>query len=75
MIQSGGGRFTEDLRKAHFQALYYCDPEKNTECKKTDCYMNGGYCRRTTRRDCAVLDGGMPMVAKILRFEGRGRNK
>ena len=22
--------------------LYYCDPEKNTECSKTNCYINGG---------------------------------
>ena len=75
MIQSGGGRFTEDLRKAHFRKLYYCDPAKNKECRKTNCYLNGGECRRTGRSEYAILDGGMPVVAKIMRIEGRGRNK
>lgn len=22
--------------------LYWCDPEKNTECRKTSCFENGG---------------------------------
>ena len=30
--------------------LYYCDPEKNTECPKTNCHINGGDCRLTTHR-------------------------
>ena len=30
--------------------LYYCDPEKNTECPKTHCHINGGDCRLTTHR-------------------------
>lgn len=24
--------------------LFLCDPEKNTECKKTGCYIHGGPC-------------------------------
>lgn len=31
--------------------LYPCDPEKNTLCKKTNCFMNGGECRRTTHEE------------------------
>lgn len=27
--------------------LYLCDPDKNTECKKTACYRNGGECIHT----------------------------
>ena len=30
--------------------LYPCDPEKNTECPKTHCHINGGDCRLTTHR-------------------------
>lgn len=32
--------------------LYLCDPEKNTDCKKTGCYLNGGYCYMTTKEEC-----------------------
>ena len=30
--------------------LYHCDPEKNTECPKTHCHINGGDCYLTTHR-------------------------
>lgn len=33
--------------------IYMCDPEKNTKCKKTGCYINGGGCRRTRRAEFA----------------------
>ena len=33
-----------------FDTLYDCDPEKNTECPKTNCHINGGDCRLTTHR-------------------------
>lgn len=29
-----------------------CDPSKNTDCRKTECYVNGGPCKRTTKREC-----------------------
>lgn len=35
---------------------YVCDPKINTECKKTDCYLNGGLCEYTTDRRFAVKD-------------------
>lgn len=28
--------------------VYYCDAQKNTQCKKTGCYINGGPCMLTT---------------------------
>lgn len=28
--------------------VYYCDAQKNTQCKKTACYINGGPCMLTT---------------------------
>jgi hypothetical protein len=34
--------------------IYPCDPEKNAECKKTDCYINGGPCNKTTRKECRI---------------------
>ena len=71
MTKKGENRVGEDLRKAHFQTIYWCDPEKNTECRKADCCVDGGDCRITSRRSCAMTDGGMPMVAKVLRIEGR----
>ena len=30
--------------------LYHCDPEKNTECPKKHCHINGGDCHLTTHR-------------------------
>ena len=35
------------------QRSYPCDPEKNTECSKTGCYINGGECRHTLNREYA----------------------
>lgn len=32
--------------------VYLCDPEKNTACPKTSCFMNGGTCYLTSRREC-----------------------
>ena len=26
---------------------FYCDPRKNTQCKKSNCYVNGGKCNIT----------------------------
>ena len=31
--------------------VYICDPEKNNECSKTHCYINGGECMCTTRKE------------------------
>jgi hypothetical protein len=30
--------------------LYYCNPKKNTKCKKTHCFINGGMCFCTTEK-------------------------
>lgn len=37
----------EDSTPIYFSDLYLCDPDKNTECKKTACYRNGGECTHT----------------------------
>lgn len=39
---------TEDGRK-----VYECDPEKNTECTKEACFIYGGECSRTTKKEYA----------------------
>lgn len=35
---------------------YTCDPEKNTECKKTACYAKGGPCKLTLNPKYAKED-------------------
>ena len=48
--------------------LYWCDPEKNTECRKTGCrYVlrpcEGGVCEATFQQAFARLDeNGEPMI-------------
>lgn len=44
--------------------LYICDPEKNTECKKSSCKADGkGYCELTRKREAAKhKENGEPMV-------------
>ena len=34
---------------------YPCDPEKNINCKKTECFMNGGECYRTIHKSYQML--------------------
>lgn len=34
--------------------LYWCDPEKNTECRKTSCFETGGDCYHTTMQRYSV---------------------
>lgn len=36
------------------KVYYTCDPHKNTECKKTNCHINGGPCECTTRLEFAM---------------------
>ena len=33
------------------QRPYLCDPEKNQDCSKTGCYINGGECRHTLNKE------------------------
>lgn len=37
-------------------AGYECDPEKNTTCRKSACYINGGPCRITTHKEFRKRD-------------------
>ena len=49
--------------------LYICDPNKNTECKKTDClYLGKGYCYRTTNKKFSKSnDTNQDKVAEFVR--------
>lgn len=32
--------------------VYPCDPDKNKACSKTGCFINGGDCYQTTKKEC-----------------------
>ena len=36
--------------------LYECDPDKNTDCRKTGCYTIGGPCHCTSHEEYARRD-------------------
>lgn len=43
--------------------IYRCDPNKNTKCKKTSCFIFAGECQCTSDKKFAALDGyGKPIV-------------
>ena len=47
------------------KARYLCDPEKNTECRKTMCFQKGGLCKKTSNPEYAKKDeNGNPIMAK-----------
>jgi len=37
--------------ESHRRGAYVCDPEKNTECKKSNCAHRGGECYFTTKKE------------------------
>lgn len=45
--------------------LYQCDPERNSSCAATGCYLNGGPCRHTTDPAFAI-PGAKGVPAKEL---------
>ena len=52
------------------KARYYCDPEKNTECRKIMCFRKGGPCKRTSNPEHAKKDeNGNPIKAKRFSVE------
>lgn len=40
-----------------YDDLFLCDPEKNTKCRKTECYINGGECHLTSQKECRLRKG------------------
>ena len=55
------------------ELIYYCDPEKNTKCKKRSCFSGSARwqsCRFTRDIECAQTDrDGIPLIYG-LKFEG-----
>lgn len=43
----------EERRDAKRRGLYDCDPNKNAECSKRSCYLNGGGCSLTHNSEAA----------------------
>ena len=41
-------------RISELPPTYFCDPDKNTECRKTACFKNGGPCQMTFNKSCAA---------------------
>ena len=51
------------------KVLYYCNPEKNVECKRMGCKYTllDGWCCVTLRESCALRSpGGAPLVASVM---------
>ena len=53
-----GAYCTTILRKVQIKEIlpptgrtYPCDPDKNKECEKTGCFLNGGDCFQTSREE------------------------
>ena len=45
---------TLDLETADIpEGTFPCDPNKATECPKTNCFINGGLCHATTKEEWA----------------------
>ena len=55
------------------ELYFYCDPDRNTECKKRSCHIRGkpwAQCKLTRHQEFARLNrDGFPMIYG-LKFEG-----
>ena len=45
-------------RECQPRILFTCDPEKNPNCPKNGCYLNGGGCSSTSNPEHAKTDKG-----------------
>lgn len=50
------------MSKATHGFFFRCDPAKNTECKKTECFMYGGKCTLTKYMKYAMDPSKVTMV-------------
>lgn len=46
-----------------YKKLYFCDPEKNVDCPKDECYAIGGVCYKTSCKSYE-LSGIKKLAAK-----------
>lgn len=49
--------------------LFLCDPDKNVECRKTACYINGGRCECTHHKEFAKDEEETPCQEKTAEGE------
>lgn len=49
--------------------LYQCDPQKNNECRKTSCFINGGDCYTTSNKDFKVEENVMDKFERMLELQ------
>lgn len=47
--------------------FFYCNPEKNTECSKESCFINGGPCKLTSKEECKKPMTNQDRIAEIVR--------
>lgn len=46
---------------------YFCDPEKNVNCKKDACFINNGPCNLTSYKEFAKLKTNQDEIAENVR--------
>lgn len=60
------------------ELFYYCDPDKNTKCRKRNCFKGDNpwrNCKFTRHIECAQTDrDGIPLIYG-LKFEGGAGKK
>lgn len=54
--------------------IWYCDPSKNEECKKTGCFVIGGPCHLTFDKRNAVVIEGHPLKGPVFHEDGGAEN-
>ena len=54
---------------------YLCQPERNPNCGKANCFQRGGRCMMTSNRAAAVRTGGGKAVLVIIRKTRKGFRK
>lgn len=47
--------------------FYFCNPEKNTDCTKESCYINGGPCKLTSKEECKKPTTNQDRIAEMVR--------
>lgn len=54
---------------------YLCDPKKNKECKKRNCFIHGGKCRNTDNKNYAVIGDLLPFQSFLMNYILDDKNK
>lgn len=58
------------------KTIYYCDPTRNTQCRKTGCFLRGGPCQSVSDIEFAMLnDRGLPVVSDGNSYQEENQNE